>query len=430
MNRLPLGLYAYRTVTRALRPAADLWLTRRAKSGKEEADRLPERHGKPSEIRPDGTLVWLHGASVGESKLLLQLIRALQPLYPGASFLLTSGTRSSAGEIARNAPEGVIHQFAPLDTPRYATRFFRAWRPDLGIFAESELWPNLILEAETKGVPLALVNARLNSDSLSRWSKRAPKSARRLLGAFDWIGPADAATAEGLGDLLERAVPLVGNMKFDAPAPPVDDAVFANLRAALGERPVWLASSTHAGEEALVLDAQATLKDRLKNPLLILAPRHPERAGAISEAVRGRGFKLARRSLSEPPDREVDVYLADTLGELGLLYRAAPVALIAGSLSPEFGGHNPVEAVQCGSALISGAHTASFAALYDQLEAAGGLLCVQDAEALAEAVAALLENGPARRRQQAAAEDVLEASRGALKRTLEALAPLMPECEA
>lgn len=430
MNRLPPGLYAYRTLTRALRPAADLWLSRRAESGKEDAARLPERHGKPSQIRPDGALIWLHGASVGESKLLLQLAAALQPLHPEASFLITSGTRTSAAEVARNAPADMIHQFAPLDTPRYATRFFRAWRPDLGIFAESELWPNLILEAEAKGVPLALVNARLNADSLARWSKRAPKSARRLLGAFDWIGPADEATAAGLSDLLERDVPLVGNMKFDAPAPPVDDAALANLRAALGERPVWLASSTHAGEEALVLDAHAALTGRLANPLLILAPRHPERADALSEEIRARGFKLARRSRGEAPGREVNVYLADTLGELGLLYRAAPVSLIAGSLLPEFGGHNPVEAVQCGSALISGAHTASFGALYDQLESAGGLLCVQDSEALTEAVAALLENGPARRRQQAAAEDVLEASRGALKRTLEALAPLLPERQA
>ncbi|MGE3143932.1 MAG: 3-deoxy-D-manno-octulosonic acid transferase, partial [Hyphomonadaceae bacterium] len=253
---LPPGLALYRAASGALAPLAHLWLAARARRGKEERARLGERFGRSKAARPEGRLVWLHGASVGEMGVLLQVREGLAARDPALSFLVTTGTRASAELFARRAPARTRHVYAPLDTPRAARRFLAHWRPDLGVFVESELWPNLIMAARAQGVRLALTNARMSPEPLARW-RRLPRSAAHMLGGFSLLLAADAATAAGLSALSGEPVRAVGNLKLAAPAPPVDQGALAAFKAAIGARPLWLAASTHAGEDEIVLAAHA-----------------------------------------------------------------------------------------------------------------------------------------------------------------------------
>lgn len=422
----PLGLRLYALAMRVLAPLAPVWLQRRAAKGKEEPARLPERFGHSTRERPEGGLVWLHGASVGESLMLLQIVRRLGEERENLSFLITTGTATSAALVEKRKGPRTQHQYIPLDAPAHAERFLDHWRPDLAVFAESEIWPNLIQEAAGRGIPLALVNARMNAATLDRWARRAPRTAERLFNCFRWIGAADEVTAAGLSGLTGRHIDCAGNLKLDAEAPPVDLDALTAVQAMTAGRPAWLAASTHEGEEEIALAAHARLLAEQKDALLILAPRHPERRDAVIRAIRESGLSHALRSRGDEPSAATAVYLADTLGELGLFFRAAPVSLIAGSLAEGIGGHNPVEAAQCGCALIAGPHAASFADLYAQLDAAGGVARVRDAGELALAVSTLLSDDGARRSRVEAASSVVEAARGAMDRTLDALRPLLP----
>ena len=264
------GLALYRAVTGLLAPLANPLLARRVRAGKEDQGRLGERRGQPSRPRPDGPLVWLHAASVGESQVALALAETLTEARPDLFVLLTTGTRTSAGLVASRALPRLIHQFLPVDRADWTAAFLDAWRPDLGVFVESELWPNLISAARARGLPLALANARMNAGSLANWG-RWPATARAVLGAFDWIGAADQRTAEGLSQLLGRSVPQVGNLKLETPpVPPAPDALAA-VRAVIGRRPVFVAASTHAPEEALLVKAFHLVRDRHPDALMILA---------------------------------------------------------------------------------------------------------------------------------------------------------------
>jgi 3-deoxy-D-manno-octulosonic-acid transferase len=302
---------------------------------------------------------------------------------------MTTGTVSSARRMAEALPPGVLHQFAPVDTRSAVRRFLGHWRPDLGIWVESELWPRLVFETARAGVPMALVNARLSAASLRRW-QRLPGMARRLMGSFRAILAQDRETVAGLAALGVGAR-FAGNLKALVDAPGCDPDALAGAQAALGGRPAWLAASTHAGEEAQVIRAQAAQAARggPGAPLLILAPRHPERGDEVAALLAGAGLRHVRRSAGGVPGPETEVWLADTLGEMGLWYRLAPVAFVGGSLVPA-GGHTPFEPVTLGSAVLHGPEVANFAPAYAALDAGGGALAVGDAAALAEAVARLL----------------------------------------
>ncbi|MFN3834505.1 MAG: 3-deoxy-D-manno-octulosonic acid transferase [Glycocaulis sp.] len=386
MTSLPTGLRLYRSLSGLAAHAAPAALRERVRKGKEDPARLDERFGKASLARPDGALIWIHGASVGESRVSLALARALKADRPGLNILLTSGTLTSASLIAREGEGVVLHQFVPIDAPDAARRFAMHWKPDLAVFVESELWPNLIIETAEAGAKLALVNARMNTRSLNTW-QQWKRSGAWLLNRFDWISPADACTAAGLSTITGRTLPVTGNLKLEAAPPqPSPDALSA-ARTIIGGRPVFVAASTHAGEEDVVLDALELLREDHPGSLLILVPRHPDRATEIGDLMRRRGTDFARRSLGQAPDMSTPVWLADTLGELSLWYTLAPVALIGGSLKPGIGGHNPVEASQAGCAVISGPYRDSFADVFAAYEAHDGVVTVEDAAELAEAVA-------------------------------------------
>jgi 3-deoxy-D-manno-octulosonic-acid transferase len=356
------GLSLYRAAATALKPAARWLLNRRARAGKEDPDRLTERLGQAGQPRPEGRLIWIHAASVGESQMALTVAEALLAQHSNAHVLITSGTRTSANLIANRGLDRLIHQFPPVDAPDWVSAFLDHWRPDLAVFTESELWPNLILAAKARGVPLALMNARMNRKSLDGWA-RWPQSARTLLGAFDWIGAADQRTADGLSSLTGQTITYAGNLKLECGLPAPDPETLAEVQALIGDRPVFVAASTHVGEETLIANAHAKLLTSHPDALMILVPRHPERASEVADILNAAGLSYAQRSKGETP-QSVQVWLADTLGEMALWYALCPVAVIAGSFMDGIGGHNPIEASRAGASVVTGPYVDSFADVY------------------------------------------------------------------
>jgi 3-deoxy-D-manno-octulosonic-acid transferase len=413
----PLALGAYRVATRAAAPFAGALLSLRLNRGKEDPDRLDERRGLAGLARPEGRLVWLHGASVGETVSLLPLVERLT--QGGLNALVTSGTLTSARLMARRLPPRALHQFVPLDAPQFARRFFAHWRPDLGLFAESEIWPNMLVEAGA--TPLAMVNARMSERSFRRWS-RAPGLARALIGRFDLLLAQSAADAERLLKLGARAAPVIGNMKYDAPPPPADPRELAELSGLVAGRRLWIAASTHAGEERAAAEAHRALSRRFPDLLTLIAPRHPERGAAIAEGLSEIGLSCRLRSQGGRPERDCAVYVCDTIGELGLFYRLAGIVFLGKSLFGG-GGQNPIEPAKLASAILHGPHVGNFSDVYAALDAAGGALATPDAEALAEALAALLSDARRLRSMARRAAETVEARGGAVERALAALGP-------
>lgn len=414
----------YRTASSVLGAFAGLYLDDRAKRGKEDAARLGERFGRYTQARPVGVVVWLHAASVGESGVALALIDALAARNAGLSFVLTTGTRTSAELVARRAPVRTTHVYVPLDRADCVRRFLEHWRPDVGVFVESELWPNLILEAEARGVKLALVNARMSPRTLRRWTNWRD-AGRRLVGAFSYVSAADARTKDALTGLRPAPLGAPGNLKLAAPAPRVDAAARSALAAEIGARPVWLAASTHAGEDEIVLAAHEILRRDLADALVIIAPRHPERGADVAKLA---GDAPLRSSGDGPGSAAA--YVADTLGELGTLYDLAPVSLVAGSLLPALKGHNPIEPAKLGSAILTGPYVESFQDLFAEMFAAGGAVRVEDATSLAAAIARLWRDEAARAKQLEAARSVTAQGADAFERTLDAVIALIPSSTA
>jgi 3-deoxy-D-manno-octulosonic-acid transferase len=416
--RSPL-LAAYLAIGAMVSPLAPAILRRRLARGKEDPDRWAEKLGQITLPRPAGPLVWLHAVSVGEGLSVLPLIQRL--VAGGARVLVTSTTVTAARLLAERLPEGAFHQFLPLDLPGPVARFLDHWRPDLAVLVESEFWPRLITACRARGVPLALVNARVSDASARNW-RRAPGLARAMLGSFAVLTAPDARVAGILAELGADPARIrqTGSLKRGTGRLPVDPAEIASLRQAYAGRRPWLAASTHPGEEETVLDALSLLQD--PDRPLILAPRHPNRGAALREMITARGFSVAQRSTGEAPGK-AQVYLADTLGEMGLWFDLCPVAFIGGSLVP-VGGHNAYEAVAHGAAVVTGPQVANFAALYDRLFAAGGAVKVSDGPSLAEAIRALDDTGN-RDRLTAAAEAAILAEGDATAETATLLLSLI-----
>ncbi|HEX3673118.1 MAG TPA: 3-deoxy-D-manno-octulosonic acid transferase [Rhizomicrobium sp.] len=363
----PLGLLVYRTATYALAPAIPLALKSRLKRGKEDGARLGERLGHASRPRPEGQLIWIHGASVGECLSVLPLIGELLKA-PNRHVLVTSGTVTSSRLMDERLPQGAFHQYAPLDTPGAIARFIGHWKPDIGLFVDSEIWPNMLGQAKKSGAKLAMINGRMSERSFKGW-RYAPKTAAAVIGLFDLCLAADEATAVRLRELGARDVRVSGNLKADAPPLPADPAKLGSLRAAIGSRPVLLASSTHAGEEESILPAHDILRRTHPDLLTIIVPRHPERGPDIAMLCGTRA--VARRSEGSLPMPGTAIYVADTMGELGLFYRLAPIAFVGGSLV-QHGGQNPLEPARLHCAVMAGPHTGNFTISYDAIFAAQG----------------------------------------------------------
>lgn len=416
----PLALGTYRILSGLARPAFAALLRRRAMAGKEDRTRLGERRGESTVPRPSGPLVWIHGASVGETISLLPLVQRLAA--DRIAVLVTSGTVTSARLMARRLPPGALHQFVPLDCPTYVRRFLDHWRPDLAIFAESELWPNLIVSADERGIPLVLVNARMSPRSFSRWSRFAPV-ARAVLSRFDLCLAQTEADAGRLTALGAPRVAVTGNLKYDVPPPPADPLKLATLEGLVGGRPIWMAASTHPGEERIVMDMHARLAPRYPHLLTIIAPRHPHRGAEIEEIARASGFHTARRSRGLQPDRSTDVYIADTMGELGLFYRLVPLAFMGGTLVPH-GGQNPIEPAKLGAAVLHGPHVHNFVEVFSALDSAGGAVPVTADDFFAVLDELLGDPSGLRWMARAAAGAVAELG-GAVDRTMDELAPFV-----
>lgn len=420
------ALIAWRLLTRLLEPLAPRLLDARAKQGKEDPDRVDERLGHASAARPEGDLIWLHGVSVGETLSLLPVVERLRRSRPDLAVLVTSGTLTSAQLLARRLPTGVIHQFAPVDTPGAVAAFLDHWRPSLAVFVESELWPNLILAARRRGVKLVLASARITEKTVEGW-RRFPGAAREILSAFDRILPQDETSAARLASLGGRIDGHV-NLKLSGEAPPHDAAAFTRLSAAIGDRPVVVAASTHDGEEIALVRALDKLTDRL---CLILVPRHPARSPEIAAALSRDGYRFALRSQGSEPDRDTDLYLADTLGEMGLFLRLADVVVMGGSFSaalekPPVGGHNPLEPARLGKPAVTGPDMTNWAAVTEALVQAGGLAVADAPWDLPAVIAPLLANdAEAKAMGERGRRAAAEAGSG-LDRLWETLVPLLP----
>jgi len=420
-ERLPLLLGSYRLLTAATAPLASLLLSYRLKRGKEHARRLPERRGESVTARPAGPLVWLHGASVGELTAILPLIERIRQRE--VTVLVTSGTVTSADVAERRLPPDVIHQFAPLDVPPFVTRFLDHWKPNLALFVESDLWPNLIMAGSARGIPLILINGRLSERSFRRWSM-ASRSIRNLLRRFDLCLAQSAADAARYQNLGAPRVATTGNLKLDVPAPPADDNKLNAMKAAIGRRPAIAAASTHPGEETAMIDAHRRLKHSFPGLLTLIAPRHPQRGPGIADIARNAGLTTALRSLDQLPQAETDIYVADTLGELGLIYRLAPIVFMGGSLVSH-GGQNPIEAAKLGAAILHGPHVFNFAEIYAALDKGGGAEEVTDAGKLTVRIGAWLKDTEARKKVADTSLTALSSLVGALDRTVAALDPYL-----
>lgn len=415
--KYPLSLQTYRLATTLATPLAGPLLSWRLNRGKEDAMRLDERRGYAGAERPAGPLVWLHGASVGEAMSLLPLIERLT--QSGLHALVTTGTVTSARLMQQRLPAGAIHQFTPVDAPAFMRRFFAHWRPDIGLIAESELWPNMIVEAGRAGVWLAMVNARMSPRSHRRW-----RHARGFIGAL--LGEFALCLAQSEGDrdrLAELGAPDardIGNLKYDAPAPPADGRELATLSGLTSGRHIWIAASTHDGEERIAAEAHMKLAAAFPAALTMIAPRHPSRGADIADELRALGLKVAVRSRGERPERETQIYLCDTMGELGLFYRLAGVVLLGKSLT-RAGGQNPIEPAKLGSAILHGPHVANFGDVYALLDAAGGAEIARDADELSRELARLFADPGRLRAMARAAAQTVEKQAGAVERTLAAL---------
>lgn len=419
----PIGLSLYRLATRAAAPLVPLLLRERVKRGKEDALRVGERSGFASLARPDGALIWFHAASIGESLSILLLIEGLLEARPDAHVLVTTGTLTSAGLMKDRLPKRAMHQFVPLDHPEYCARFIQHWKPDLAVWVESEFWPNLIVETHQQGTPLALINARLTEKSFKGWQK-APDFIASLLRRFSLILAQDSASAQRLIQLGALNVLQQGNLKHDARALHVDPVEHEALVRTIGTRPVWIATNTHEGEEHLALETHRQLVTRHPDLLTIIIPRHPVRGAAIAEDARQLDLSTARRSLHDVITDATQVYVADTLGELGLFYALCCPVFIGGTFSA-MGGHNHFEAARFGCALIAGPSDFNFADSYHHFTREGAMRRVTTPGMLTTAIGELIEHKDRAQQCGETALKLAQCDSGAVERVLADLLSLI-----
>lgn len=422
LNLVPV----YRLLMRALGLVTLPFLHWRLARGKEEAERLQEKLGLPGRKRPPGRLAWLHGASVGEALALLPLVERL--VACGLNVLVTTGTVSSARILAARLGPGAMHQYAPLDVPRFVSRFLTHWQPDIALVAESEIWPNQYAALRHAKIPLIMVNARLSQRSYLRWQQFAGTIAATLANV-DICLAQTSEDGERLRYLGARHVEIAGNLKYDVPALPADNGEVAALAAAIGARPVWLAASTHPGEEAIVAEVHKSMRQRVPGLLTLMAPRHIDRADALVQQLKAMNLTIAQRSQNAVITPLTDIYLADTMGEMGLLYRLANIVLVGKSLdcglAKSGGGQNPIEPAKLGNAILHGPHVANFTEAYARLDAGGGGLCIHDNTQLTEALAELLSERNRLRAMARAAQETMAQLGGATDHIMKVIDPYL-----
>ncbi|OKH88905.1 3-deoxy-D-manno-octulosonic acid transferase [Thalassospira sp. TSL5-1] len=419
---MPL-FYAYRAATRILGPIVGLYLHRRKNRGKEDPGRIGERFGHPGHRRPDGPLVWIHGASVGESLSALPVIDRLQRDYPEFAILVTTGTVTSARMMHERLPQNVIHQFIPVDRQVYVARFLHHWRPDVALWLESDLWPNILTRARKAGTKIALLNGRISEGSFKSY-RRFPSFIRPVMACFSVVLAQTDTEAARFIELGAPNVITTGNLKFAALPLPVEDKILRKYRDQIGDRPVWLASSTFEGEESIAASIHARLREKHRNLLTIIVPRHPNRATGVEATLMGKGLRVARRSMDHIISRDTDVFLGDTIGEMGLYYRLAPICFIGKTLCVG-GGQNPLEPARLGCAILHGPDMSNFAEIsQEMLSEQAARPCTDEAD-LERQLDQLLTNQPARDALTDAARNYANSKAEVLERTMSAINDLM-----
>jgi 3-deoxy-D-manno-octulosonic-acid transferase len=421
------ALALYRGLTSAGLPVIHLMLRRRMARGKEDPARFSERLGIASQARPDGRLIWLHAASVGEALSILALIERLRDGPGGHNFLITTGTVTSARLLADRLPNGVIHQYVPVDRAAWVRRFLDHWRPDAVLWVESELWPNLVTQTAARGIPIALVNGRMSARSHRGWL-RARGMARHLLSGFHPVLAQDARIADRFKDLGAQHVTVTGSLKYAAAPLPCDDNDLREMQTALSGRTCWVAASTHDNEEISVIAAHRLAAKVTRDLLTIIVPRHPSRGDGLADEMRRGGLVVAQRSKAEPVTDETQIYLADTMGELGLFYRLAELVFVGGSLVPR-GCQNLLEPAQLDCAVLHGPDTSNFEVIAKDLHAAGAAIEVADRAGLSHQVAVLLADDARRANLASAARQVVQAKQGIIDDVIKALAPVLGSSE-
>ncbi|HEV7255821.1 MAG TPA: lipid IV(A) 3-deoxy-D-manno-octulosonic acid transferase [Mesorhizobium sp.] len=416
-----LMLRGYRFAGAAAYPLVGPYIAWRATKGKEDPRRRRERRGFASHPRPEGPLVWMHAASVGETMAVIPLIERI--LEDEISVVLTTGTVTSAQVASERLGGRVIHQYVPLDLKPAVSRFLGHWRPDLALIAESELWPMTILELGARRVPQVLVNGRLSERSFQAWRKRS-HVAEALFENLAHVIAQSEEDAERFLALGARPVTVAGNLKVDTRPPPADEVELHELKRQIGARPIWAAVSTHEGEETIAAEVHATLSARHPGLLTIVVPRHPGRGDALAEQFTAMGLNVVRRSTGDAVGPDADVFLGDTIGEMGLYLRLTEIAFVGRSLSAQ-GGQNPLEPAMLDTAILAGRNVQNFRDAYCRLIDGGGAKLVRDRDTLAQAVHFLLRNDAARHAMMAASAATVAEMRGALDRTLRALEPFI-----
>lgn len=412
--------FIYRNLTCLAAPFVPLLLKSRLAKGKEDAARMQERFGIASQARPEGKLLWIHAASVGESNSVLPLINALLSSYPSLNILLTTVTVTSAELMNERLPSGAIHQFAPVDTPVAVEKFLQHWKPDVALWVDSELWPNIIMETKKRGTFMGIINARMSEHSFRAW-QLASGFAKTLLSCFTLCFAQSRQDSERLTKLGIPSITGIGNLKYDAPELPFDEAELAALKEVIGNRPLWVAASTHPGEETIIAGVHKAVKERFADLLTIIVPRHANRGSAIAAELRN--ISVARRSKGDAITSHTDIYLADTMGELGLFYRLAPITFIGGTLTGH-GGQSPLEAARLGSTIMMGKHYENFTAVVEAMERDKALMIVAPEECAA-ALAQLLSDSTIRSALGLAAKKHVDAGGGIINSIMKGLQPYL-----
>ncbi|HAT86863.1 MAG TPA: 3-deoxy-D-manno-octulosonic acid transferase [Rhizobiales bacterium] len=416
-----MALSIYRAAGYAFRPLMPLLMAVRRSRGKEDGARRKERYGRAAQSRPEGPLVWVHAASVGETNAVLPLIH--QITETGTSVLLTTGTVTSAAIAQKSLPQGAIHQFVPLDVAPYVSKFLDHWKPDLALFVESELWPTMMTEMNRRDIPLIIVNGRMSERSYRRWEKM-PFAIEQMFGSVPLCLAQSEDDKERYQALGVQHVEVTGNLKFDAPPPSADIQELEKLHQSIGDRPVWIAASTHPGEEKLFAQAHKRMAMRIPGLLTILVPRHPDRGEELAGQIREIVPRTVLRTGEEPLQDSSEIYICDTLGELGLFYRLSRIAFVGGSLI-NHGGQNPIEPARLGCAILHGPNIQNFKDIYQALDTSGGGETISSERDLINTLSRLFSAPSEVHRRSELAKQALRPFSGALDSTMMALTPFL-----
>ena len=398
-------------------PFVWLLLRSRLRHGKELPERINERKGRYSTPRPEGKLIWIHGASVGECLSTLPLIEKI--VQSGVHVLVTSGTVTSARLMEKRLPKGAFHQFIPVDLPTYAAGFVKHFHPDAGMFIESDFWPNILRTAHKAGVPLILLNGRISDRSFERWRK-ALWFIRPMLSLFTLAFGQTQEDARRLQVLGAKNTLCVGNLKFAALPPPVKEKDLDIALQDIGRRPVWVVGSTHDNEEVQAAEIHLQLKKTHPDLLTIIVPRHPDRAPAIEQQIKALGLSVHLRSRQE--DMKADVYIGDTIGEMGLFYQLSPLIFVGGSLVP-FGGQNMLEPMKFGACTFIGPYAFNFKEIVERADRDRALVVVKDKDELAQRLDFFLQDVYARENVGRRAIALATSETAVLERVYEQLSP-------